>query len=79
MIDDGIEEGDLLVIDKSSEPHENCLAVCFLEGEFTLKRVKIDGDDLLLMPANKKYKPIRVKRDNDFYIWGIVKYLIKKV
>lgn len=79
MIEDGVEEGDLLVIDKSAEPHENCLAVCFLEGEFTLKRVKLDGDDLLLMPANPKYKPIRVKKENDFYIWGIVKYLIKKV
>lgn len=79
MIEDGVEEGDLLVIDKSAEPHENCLAVCFLDGEFTLKRVKLDGDDLLLMPANSKFKPIRVKRENDFYIWGIVKYIIKKV
>ncbi len=79
MINDGVEDGDLLVIDRSVEPYENCLAVCFLEGEFTLKRVKIEGSDLLLVPANPKFSPIRVKRENDFYVWGVVRYLIKRV
>ena len=66
MINDGVDDGDLLVIDRSVEPYENCLAVCFLDGEFTLKKVRLDGDDLLLVPANEKFKPIRVKKDNDF-------------
>ena len=79
MINDGVEDGDLLVIDRSVEPYENCLAVCFLEGEFTLKRVRLEGDELLLVPANEKFKPIRVKKDNDFYVWGVVRYLIKRV
>ena len=79
MINDGVDDGDLLVIDRSVEPYENCLAVCFLDGEFTLKKVRLDGDDLLLVPANEKFKPIRVKKDNDFYVWGIVRYLIKRV
>jgi len=79
MINDGVDDGDLLVIDRSVEPYENCLAVCFLDGEFTLKKVRLDGDDLLLIPANEKFKPIRVKKDNDFYVWGVVRYLIKRV
>ena len=79
MINDGVDDGDLLVIDRSVEPYENCLAVCFLDGEFTLKKVRLDGDDLLLVPANEKFKPIRVKKDNDFYVWGVVRYLIKRV
>ncbi|MBP1671432.1 MAG: umuD [Bacteroidetes bacterium] len=79
MINDGVDDGDLLVIDRSVEPYENCLAVCFLDGEFTLKRVRLEGDDLLLVPANEKFKPIRVKKDNDFYVWGVVRYLIKRV
>jgi len=79
MINDGVEDGDLLVIDRSIEPYENCIAVCFLEGEFTLKRVRLEGDELLLVPANEKFKPIRVKKDNDFYVWGVVRYLIKRV
>ena len=79
MINDGVDDGDILVIDRSVEPYENCLAVCFLEGEFTLKRVRLEGDELLLVPANEKFKPIRVKKDNDFYVWGVVRYLIKRV
>jgi len=79
MINDGVDDGDILVIDRSVEPYENCLAVCFLDGEFTLKRVRLEGEDLLLVPANEKFKSIRVKKDNDFYVWGIVRYLIKRV
>lgn len=79
MIDEGINNGDLLIIDKSIEPHDGALAVCFIDGEFTLKRFKDMGDHALLMPANKEFQPIMVNRENDFQIWGIVRYIIKKV
>jgi DNA polymerase V len=79
MIEDGIEEGDLLIIDKSVDPYDNCMAVCFLDGEFTLKRVKIESDSIVLIPANKKFKTIRVDSNNEFLIWGVVRYLIKKI
>lgn len=79
MIDDGIDDGDLLVIDKSIEPYENCLAVCYIDGEFTLKRFQNKGEYALLVPANKRYKTIKITSDNDFMIWGIVRYVIKKV
>ena len=79
MIDDGVGDGDMLIIDKSAEPWDGCLAVCFVDGEFTLKRYKNMGDYALLMPANKDFKPIRVDADNQFAVWGVVKYLIKKM
>lgn len=79
MIDDGIDDGDLLVIDKSIEPYENCLAVAYVDGEFTLKRVKFEKNCAWLIPANKNYKPIQITEDNDFMIWGVVRYVIKKV
>ncbi|MFR9523867.1 MAG: translesion error-prone DNA polymerase V autoproteolytic subunit [Rikenellaceae bacterium] len=79
MIDDGVNDGDLLVIDKSVEPYDGCLAVCFIDGEFTLKRFNDNGDHALLVPANKDYKSIKVTEDNDFMIWGVVRYLIKKM
>ncbi|CDN31329.1 Error-prone repair protein UmuD [Mucinivorans hirudinis] len=79
MIDDGICNDDLLVIDKSVEPYDGCVAVCYIDGEFTLKHFENKGDHALLIPANKKYKPIRVTSDNDFMIWGVVRYVIKKV
>ncbi len=79
MIDEGIDDGDLLVIDKSIEPTDGALAVCFIDGEFTLKRFADRGDHGLLIPANPNYQPIRVSAENDFQIWGVVRYLIKKM
>ena len=79
MVDEGINDGDLLVIDKSIEPYDGCLAVCFIDGEFTLKRFEKHKEYGLLVPANKEFKPIKVTADNDFCIWGVVTYIIKKV
>lgn len=79
MIDEGINDGDLLVIDKSIDPYDGCLAVCYIDGEFTLKRFEKHKDHGLLIPANREFKPIRVSAENDFCIWGIVTYIIKKV
>ena len=79
MIDEGINDGDLLVIDKSIEPYDGCLAVCYVDGDFTLKRFERHSDYGLLVPANKEYKPIKITSENDFIIWGIVTYVIKRV
>lgn len=78
MIDAQIYEGDLLVIDKSLEPRDGDLAVCFLDGEFTLKYIDIDDEVIWLRPANNQFKPIKVTPDNEFIVWGIVTYTIKK-
>jgi DNA polymerase V len=79
MVDDGVDDGDLLIIDKSAEPFDGALAVCYLDGEFTLKRVKKETDHILLVPANSSFQPIKVSKEDDFMIWGIVRYLIKKM
>lgn len=73
----GIHHGDLLIIDKSIEPVSNKVAVCFIDGEFTVKRLKFEIDIIWLIADNPKYKPIKVTKDNDFIIWGIVKHVIK--
>lgn len=78
MSEEGITEGDMLVIDKSIQPENGDLAVCCLDGEFTLKRIQITDDGrLLLMPSNRNYQPIEVAEDDDFMVWGIVTYTIK--
>lgn len=79
MIDAGVQDGDVLVIDKSLEPQNGDMAVCFVDGEFTIKYIKIEKEVVWLEPANPKYKPIRVTADNDFLIWGIVTYCIKNL
>lgn len=77
MQDMGISDGDLLVIDKSLEPQNGKVAVCYVDGEFTLKEIKIEQDCCWLIPANKNFKPIRITEDNEFIVWGIVTYAIK--
>lgn len=79
MKDAGIHEGDLLVIDKSLEPVDGKIAVCYVDGEFTLKRIKIDKDGVYLMPANEKYKPISINENSNLQIWGVVTHIIKSV
>lgn len=77
MTEAGIADGDLLVIDKSLRPEDGKVAVCFIDGEFTVKRIRIDRDACWLMPANPDYAPIEVNRENHFLVWGIVTYVIK--
>lgn len=77
MIDLGIQNGDLLIIDKSLPVQDGKVAVCFLDGEFTMKTIRLDKDCCWLVAANKKYKPIKVTKENDFVVWGIVTYVIK--
>ncbi|MDE6267905.1 MAG: translesion error-prone DNA polymerase V autoproteolytic subunit [Muribaculaceae bacterium] len=78
MEEEGITEGDILVVDKSVEPHHGDLAVCCLDGEFTLKRLRFtSADRLYLMPSNRRYRPIEVTTENEFRVWGVVLYTIK--
>ena len=79
MKDAGISDGDLLVIDKALEPTDGCVAVCAIDGEFTLKRLAVEKDGIYLMPANAEFKPIRITEENDFLVWGVVAYVVHKV
>ena len=79
MKDAGIHDGDLLVIDKSIAPADGKIAVCYIEGEFTLKRISIRGNELWLVPANTEYKPMKIEEHNDLRVWGVVTQVIKKV
>lgn len=78
MINEGIEEGDILVIDKSLEPINDDLAVCCVDGEFTLKRISIEKNRIRLLPSNPAFEPIVITEENQFMIWGIVTYTIKQ-
>lgn len=79
MIDAGINDKDVLVVDRSLEPQNNKIAICFIDGEFTVKRIQVEKDCLYLMPENPDYSPIKVTEENQLVIWGMVTYVIKKV
>jgi DNA polymerase V len=79
MKDIGIHDGDLLVIDKSINPAHNQIAVCYLDGEFTIKRIAIENGSYWLVPANKDYQALEIQEHNDFQVWGVVTYVIKSM
>lgn len=75
----GISNDDLLIIDRSVEPINGKIAVCFIDGEFTAKRIKISEKEIWLVPENENYQPIRLTEDNDFVIWGVITHVIKNL
>ena len=79
MVGAGLDDGDLLIIDRSLDPKNGKIAVCLVDGEFTVKRIKKEKKNLYLMPENRNYKPIELKEENQLIIWGVVEYVIKKV
>ena len=75
----GLDDGDLLVINRSVNVENGQIAVCFINGDFTVKRIKKKNDKVYLVPENQKYKPIELKDEEELFIWGIVEYVIKKI
>lgn len=78
MIEEGIEPGDLLVIDRSIEPEDGDLTVCCLDGDFTLKRIHLVPGAVWLIPSNEQYDPILVTPEHRLEVWGVVTHTIKK-
>lgn len=76
MCDAGILDGDLLIVDKALTPTNNSIIVAVIDGEFTVKRLKIINGESFLYPANNNYKPIAIANIADFQTWGVVTYAI---
>ena len=70
-------EDDLLVIDRSVEWTDNKIALCYIENEFTLKRLKVEEGKCFLVPSNSDFPVIEVNNDNNVIVWGIVTFSIK--
>lgn len=79
MINAGISDKDILIVDRSLDPQNNKIAVCFIDGEFTVKRIQVEDDCLYLMPENPSYQPIKVTEESELVIWGMVTYVIKNL
>jgi DNA polymerase V len=78
MINAGIFDGDLLIIDRSIEARDGKIVLGVLNGEFTVKRINKKGKKLFLASENEDFKPIEITVEMDFQIWGIVTYSIHK-
>ena len=81
MIGAGICDGDIAVIDRSIEAEHGNVVVAYINNEFTVKFLdlshKKDGY-IELKPANDAFQPIRIDEDDNFEVWGVVIWTIKK-
>ena len=80
MIDAGICDGDIAVIDRSVEPSDGDVVVGYVNGEFTIKYLDLSHKDegyIELRPANRLYSPIHINECDDFEVWGVVIWTIK--
>ncbi|MBA3722336.1 MAG: translesion error-prone DNA polymerase V autoproteolytic subunit [Parachlamydiaceae bacterium] len=78
MRDAGIFSGDILVVDRSLSPAHGKIIVAVIDGEFTVKRILIEGEKVCLAPENAAYQTIKVNPNSQFEVWGVVTYVIHK-
>lgn len=76
MINAGIHDGDLLIVDRAIAPRNNHVVVAHLNGELTVKRIHIEDGVVLLLPENPAYPTITVTEDIHFEVWGVVTNVI---
>jgi len=76
MIDAGIHDGDILIVDRSLDPADNKIIIAVLNGELTVKRVIKRGGQLWLLPENPAYAPVEITADIQFEVWGVVTNVI---
>ena len=78
MIDAGILDNDIVIVDRSKSAAINDIVLASIDGEFTVKVLAKNSEGPYLMPANKEYKPIHIKSDSEFEIWGVVTGSVRK-
>jgi DNA polymerase V len=78
MIDTNINDGDILVVDRSIEPTHGKVVIAVLDGEFTVKRLYKKNGITKLLPANPNFPEIILKNGQELNIWGVVSYTIHK-
>lgn len=72
----GIHPGDLLIVDRSLEPADHSIVVAIIDGELTLKRLRLQDRQVWLVPENAAYAPLEVRAESDLAIWGVVTHVI---
>lgn len=76
--DNELSEGDILVVDRSLALQHDKIVVCFIEGVFTLKKVRREEGTLWLETLNRPYDAVRLTANNYYMVWGLVTYIVKQ-
>lgn len=78
MVQAGIFHNDLIVVDSSKNPHNGDIVVAEVDGGFTVKTYRQEGERIFLVPANPDYDPIEVTEAMEAVVWGVVTYALHK-
>lgn len=79
MIDAGIYDGDIVIVDKSIKPVNGKIVIAVIDGEMLIRRYQKTLNKLLLIPETPKLATIDVSEFSDFKVWGVVVYVIRNV
>ena len=79
MTNAGIQDGDLLIVDRSINPQPGCVVIAVLDGSFTLKRLTHHKGGAYLEAENPAYSPIDLRHYENVYIWGVAIYSIHNI
>lgn len=79
MINAGIHPEDILIVDRSLDAANNRIIVAVYDGELTVKRLRIEGGNYLLLPENDEFETIEINQETEFFVWGVVTHVIHKV
>ena len=79
MLQAGIHSGDLLIVDRSIKPKNNSIVIASIDGDLTVKRIKVSGKNFFLNSDNKDYGNVKINNESDIFIWGIVTKVIHNV
>ena len=73
-----IQSRDVLIVDRSVEPEHNNIVLAVIDGEFTVKRLAVNNGSLYLSPENDNFTPIKITKEMDFLVWGVITHIIHK-
>ncbi len=81
MRDAGILDGDVVVVDRSLTPKDGDYIIAYIDNEYTLKEFRMDETEQCawLIPHNPDFEPIRVDKNSNFQVWGVVTYAVHRV
>jgi len=78
MRDAGIQTGDILIVDRAIEPRPGKIVIAAVDGELTVKRLRLKDGRLYLAPENPAYPFLEVSPEASFEIWGVVTCVIHR-
>ena len=76
MVNAGINPDDILIVDRSLEPLDKRIVIAVVNGDFTVKRLRIKQNRWFLTPENPEFLSMEITEEMDFHIWGVVTFAI---